>query len=82
MGISAVRKKPKLTPRELKEARARLNFSQERLAFELGVNRVTVIRWETGVYRIPNMLALALKHLEREDCKEQEETHLLEPQMS
>jgi DNA-binding XRE family transcriptional regulator len=53
-----------MTPDDLKAARARLDFSQERLAFELGVNRLSIVRWETGIHRIPPMLTLAIKYLE------------------
>jgi repressor LexA len=54
----------KFAPAELKQARARLGFTQEQLASELGVSRLTVVRWETGLCRIPFMISLALKYLE------------------
>jgi repressor LexA len=71
-----------MKPAELKEARARLNFTQEKLAFVLGVNRLSIIRWEAGIHRIPPMLKLAIKQLEREHCKERDKTRLLEPEFS
>jgi DNA-binding XRE family transcriptional regulator len=64
-----MRKTPSMTPAELKGAREHLDFTQERLAFELGVNRLSVIRWEAGMHRIPPMLTLALKHLARTSPK-------------
>jgi|HubBroStandDraft_6_1064221.scaffolds.fasta_scaffold1274752_1 DNA-binding XRE family transcriptional regulator len=77
-----MRKNLRITPAELKEARERLDLTQVELAFELGVNRLSVIRWEAGTHRIPPMLTLAMIQLERELCREQDETHLLEPQSS
>jgi DNA-binding XRE family transcriptional regulator len=58
-------KKPGMNPVELKAARARLGFTQEQLAIELNVHRLSVIRWEIGTHRIPFMLNLAIKELER-----------------
>jgi DNA-binding XRE family transcriptional regulator len=55
-----------MKPDELKEFRARLGFTQEQLAIELGVHRLSVIRWETGARKIPPMLTLALKQVELE----------------
>jgi DNA-binding XRE family transcriptional regulator len=77
-----MRKKPSLTPAELKMARARLGFSQEKLAFELGVNRLSVVRWEGGIHRIPLMVTLAIKQLELEICELRDGAHLLEHQIS
>jgi DNA-binding XRE family transcriptional regulator len=59
-------KKPGMKPPELKEARARLGLTQEQLATGLDVHRLTVIRWEAGMHKIPHMLELAIKELERE----------------
>jgi DNA-binding transcriptional regulator YiaG len=58
-------KKPGMNPAELKAARARLGVTQEQLAIELNVHRLSVIRWEAGTQRIPFMLNLAIKELER-----------------
>ena len=77
-----MRKNPSLTAAELKKARARLGFSQEKLAFALGVNRLSVVRWEGGLHRIPHMITLALKQLERELCELRDETPFLEHQIS
>lgn len=52
-------------PAELKKVRLRLGLSQERLAQELHVNRMSVLRWEAGTSRIPFMLDLALQTLEQ-----------------
>lgn len=59
-------KKLGMKPDELKEFRTRLGFTQEQLAIELGVHRLSIIRWEAGVHKIPPMLTLAMKQLERE----------------
>lgn len=77
-----MRKKPSLTPAELKSARARLGFSQEKLAFALGVNRLSVVRWEGGLHRIPLMVTLAIKLLERELHELRDEAPLPEYEIS
>jgi DNA-binding XRE family transcriptional regulator len=53
-----------MKPRELREIRERMGLTQEQLATELGVHRLSVNRWEVGVHRIPLMLTLAIKQLE------------------
>jgi DNA-binding XRE family transcriptional regulator len=63
-----MKKKQGMTPTELRKVRIGLNFTQEKLAFELGVVRLSVIRWEAGTHRIPRMLTLALMEIERERC--------------
>jgi repressor LexA len=70
-----------MKPIELKEVRARLGFTQEQLATELGVHRLSIIRWEAGMNRIPPMLKLAIKQLEREHCQARDETRLLQTQV-
>ena len=55
-----------MTPAELKVARDKLELTQAALASLLGVHRIAVVRWETGVRKIPSMLRLALKALEQE----------------
>jgi DNA-binding XRE family transcriptional regulator len=55
-----------MTPLELKQARARLGWTQQQLAAELNVCRFSVYRWETGIHQIPRILTLAMKELERE----------------
>jgi repressor LexA len=52
-------------PSELKKARARLGLTQEQLAFELRVSRLSVVRWEAGLHRIPFTVTLAVKYLEK-----------------
>jgi DNA-binding XRE family transcriptional regulator len=49
----SMNKEPPLLPSELKLCRARLGFTQQKLAWELGVSRVSVVRWETGMCKIP-----------------------------
>jgi DNA-binding XRE family transcriptional regulator len=71
-----------MKPTELKEVRAHMGFTQEQLAITLGVHRLSVIRWEGGTHRIPPMLTLALKQLEREFYQAQEETRLQQTQVS
>lgn len=53
-------KKLGMKPAELKEARAGLGLTQEQLATELDVHRLTFIRWEAGTHRIPLILTLAM----------------------
>lgn len=55
-----------MTPAQLRSAREKLGLTQAGLAEKLGVNRTTVARWETGVLEIPQMAALAVRHLQ---CK-------------
>jgi repressor LexA len=75
-------KKSGMKPAELKEARVCLGFTQEQLAIELGVHRLSVIRWEAGMHRIPTMLALAIMQLDREHHQARDETRLLQTQVS
>ncbi len=53
-----------MRPDEVKSWRTRNGYSQARLAKVLGVDVMTVSRWERGVYVIPPFLHLALAHLE------------------
>lgn len=54
-----------MTPEDLVAWRQRHGLSQEQLATALGVDRVTLARWETGARQVPGrMLALALRALE------------------
>jgi DNA-binding XRE family transcriptional regulator len=71
-----------MKPAELKEFRVRLGFTQVQLAIELGVHRLSVVLWEGGAHRIPPMLTLALKQLEREHHQAPGGTPLLQPQVS
>ena len=49
---------------ELKNWRNRNNYSQSQLARALGVDTMTVSRWERGTRKIPAFLHLALECLE------------------
>lgn len=53
-----------MRPDELQAWRARNGFSQSQLARVLGVDVMTVSRWERGVNEIPPFLHLALAYLE------------------
>ena len=55
-----------MTPTELAERRTALGLSLSGLASALGVNRMTVYRWEHGRSRIPAFLDARLKELEQE----------------
>lgn len=50
-----------MKPGELKAIRKNLKLTQAQLAKALGVDRVTVARWETGLRKLPPMLTLAIK---------------------
>ena len=54
-----------MSGRELKAARERLGLTQAELAKAVGVQRVTVARWEAGLRKIPPMLTLAMKTLSK-----------------
>jgi DNA-binding XRE family transcriptional regulator len=53
-----------MTGKELQAWRRKWGLTQEKLALCLGVNRITITRWETGVRPIPSFLFLALEALE------------------
>lgn len=42
-----------MTPIGLRRIRRELGLTQEALAKAVGVDRLTVVRWETGVHGIP-----------------------------
>lgn len=52
-----------MTSTDLKRLRARLGWSQQRLADTLGVTRNTVNRWEMGLHPIPPMAVKLLRTL-------------------
>lgn len=56
-----------MTPAELKAWRTLLGLSQPALARVLGVDPMTVSRWERGVRRIPPYLPWALDGLEQRE---------------
>ena len=55
-----------MTKDDLKKWRGRNNYSQAKLAKDLGVAVMTVSRWETGNRTIPVYLKLALNWIEYE----------------
>ena len=56
---------------ELKKWRERNRYSQAQLARVLGVDVMTVSRWERGVREIPSFLHLALAYLESKGKEKQ-----------
>ena len=52
--------------KELKKWRSSNNYSQSQLARVLGVDVMTISRWERGERKVPSFLALALRALELE----------------
>lgn len=52
-----------MTPTDLTAARQSLGLSRQGLAGRLGVTRMSVQRWETGVHPVPLVVALAVKCL-------------------
>ncbi len=55
-----------VTPEKLKRIRSALRWTQEKLAAEVGVTRVSVARWETGVRGISEPVARLIRSLEKE----------------
>lgn len=49
-----------MTGDELKKVRGSLGLSQESFAKHTGVHRVTVAKWETGVWKIPPFVEWAM----------------------
>ena len=41
-------KNPRLTPTQVREIRESLGMTQQEFAGEVGVHRITVVRWERG----------------------------------
>ncbi len=56
----------RVTGDAVRRIRERLKLTQAALARALGVTRVTVARWETGVYAIPEPTARLLQRLRKE----------------
>ncbi len=56
----------RVTGDEVRRIRERLTLTQAALARALGVTRVTVTRWETGVYAIPEPTARLLERIRHE----------------
>ncbi len=59
-----------MRPDELQAWRSRNSYSQSQLAKVLGVDVMTVSRWERGVCEVPPFLHLALAHLEGRGIKQ------------
>lgn len=60
-----------MTPEQFRKKRERLGMTQEELAKRLGVQRLSVIRWETGQTKIRKGIELAIKQIESEEKQEQ-----------
>jgi len=59
-----------MTPKQLKLWRKKNSYSQVNLAKVLGVDVMTVSRWERGMMKnLPPFLKLALKYLEGKEIK-------------
>lgn len=54
---------PAMTPTSVKRIRRELGLTQEQLAREIGVDRVTVARWELGLRAIPEPTARLIRLL-------------------
>lgn len=52
-----------MSPTDVERTRRELGLTQTELARLLGVHRVTVTRWETGIEKPPAMLSLAMEAL-------------------
>lgn len=59
-----------MTPDELREIRERLGLTQTQLADLLETTQESVSRWETGVHRIPPLVAREVRRLERKMAPE------------
>jgi DNA-binding transcriptional regulator YiaG len=57
---------PRVTGAEVRRIRHGLQLTQAALARALGVTRVTVARWEIGVYAIPEPTARLLRRVRDE----------------
>jgi len=49
--------------------REHLDMTQEQLAKRLGINRITIIRYESGESPIPKSVELAVRAIEAEEKK-------------
>ena len=52
-----------MTPETFRERRRRLRLTQAALASEVGVDSMTVSRWERGLHPIPKAVVRLLGHL-------------------
>jgi DNA-binding transcriptional regulator YiaG len=55
-----------VTPKELRQHRERLGLTQQDLAVRLDVVVMTVSKWERGIHRIPESVALAVQQMRAE----------------
>lgn len=55
---------PTMTPQELRAWMERMGYSQRSLAPVLGVDHMTISRWERGVHRISPVVVYALRWIE------------------
>src|SRR5262249_27301107 len=55
-----------MKPEELQQQRERLRLTQQELAVKLGVAVMTVSKWERGIHRIPESVALLLQQMRPE----------------
>lgn len=54
-----------MTAKEIKELRKKLKLTQQELADKIGVDRVTVARWENGNKRPSNLAERQLARLKK-----------------
>jgi transcriptional regulator with XRE-family HTH domain len=55
-----------MTKGQFKELREAIDYSQAKLAKEMGVTIRTIKRWETGEFPVPRIAELALRSVVRE----------------
>jgi transcriptional regulator with XRE-family HTH domain len=55
-----------MTKGQFKELREAIDYSQAKLAKEMGVTIRTITRWETGEFPIPRIAELALRSVVQE----------------
>jgi transcriptional regulator with XRE-family HTH domain len=55
-----------MTKGQFKELREAIDYSQAKLAKEMGVTIRTITRWETGEFPVPRIAELALRSVVRE----------------
>lgn len=58
-----------MKPDELKKRRETIGLTQSQLAHQLGVDMMTVSRWERGVHTIPKHIELAVELIEQRQKK-------------
>jgi len=63
-----------MTKGQFKELREAIDYSQAKLAKEMGVTIRTITRWETGEFPIPRIAELALRSVVRAALEKTEKT--------